>query len=97
MAARYGSKSERDKEAAAKNRLANVSENWPSTRKAANAAVQETNAIVTREMIDAEAKRVAARQEIDRARTASRAANITGSQANHTVTKVDRKTGKANK
>ena len=91
------SQEEKIKALKAKNRLANTSEESNSTRAAAHAALEETHGIITREMIDKEAKVVAARQRIDRARTASRAEAIAnrGTQANHSVTQVDRKTGKS--
>ena len=69
-------KSTSAKAAAAKNRLANTSASSNSARKAAHAGLKETQAIITREMIDKEAKVVAARQKIDRGKTAARGAAI---------------------
>lgn len=69
-------KSTSAKAAAAKNRLANTSASSNSARKAAHAGLKETRGIITREMIDKEAKVVAARQKIDRGKTAARGAAI---------------------
>jgi DNA-binding protein H-NS len=82
----YATKAERDKAQKVKNRLANVSADSHSARSGAKASLQETHSIITSEMIDKEAKAVAARQKLDRGRTASRAERIVGTQTGHAVT-----------